>query len=641
MARTRFVLLAALCLVATPSCKKKPAPADAGAAPTAPTKSATTAPTTAAPASWQAALKSADAKVRAEGCEAISPSDHAAPPPELVAVLGDPQPAVRKAATRAVLGFILQNDDTSALPKLLELAEKDADTEVRAEAVRALGALTHRDVVPVFVRLHSSEKDPAIKEEIVASFAKTGDSRALPAVVELLKGASPPAGAFEAVKRVATAAPQELVKLLAHTAAATRRLAAGALGEIGDRSVGGALAKAAADADPEVAAEALGALALLGGPDGVAPILAACDHPNARIKGAAVRALATYRSPEDISADAAFDRIKKVMSGGPAEVRIQAMQALAGAKLKRSIPILRETAGKAAEPMVVRVAAVKALGEIGDATVAAFLTTTLGDKDPDVRTAAAKALGDLGEGAAQAGAALIAAWKRGEADIDARIEIVKALGMVGAKDAAALLKEIGEKDEVPIVRAYAGGALLRLGRTEGATTLRPILTGSKEWEERRAAARLLETRSWRQRKGEKITPEQQALVGAVTGLVTDALKTEKEPLVREVLYRQLMKARGPSALPAQRDGLKERVPFFRIMAAAGLCRNGDTSGCSALVAALDHPESAVRAEAARRCGYYRVQAAEAGLRKASEDPALYVANAARRALSRITELAKN
>ena len=632
------IIMTALVVLGLVACKKNAAPVDAGAPPAkgvtaAPVTAPTTAPGKAL--TWQEAVKSPDATVRAEGLGQIVPGDVPNLPPELLAALGDTVPVVRQAAVRSVLGYILQNSDSSALAKLIELAEKETSPEVRDVVLRSLGAVSHRDVVPALIKLFAAEKDPANREKLLANLAHSGDKRALPLVVEQLKLPNPAPVVFEAARRVANTALPELLKLLADPTPAIRRMATQSLGEIGDRAAAVELAKLAKDKDADVAAEVAHALALLGGADAVNAILELIDHATPRVAQAGIRALTTCRTPEEIPAAKAFEKVLKHLKAGANEVRIEAAQALGAAKLRRAVPMLREISGAVKEPMQVRVAALEALGQIGEASALPALTGLLADQDPDVRTAAGKAIRKLGKDAASASAALQAALKKGEADIDARIEYVKALGAIGAQDAVAALKELGEKDDVPLVRAEAGGSLILLGKLDGVNVLRPVLTGGKDWEERRVAANLLEARKYKDRKDEKVTPEQQALVTGITTLISDALKTEKEPQVREVLYTQLGRAHGPAALAAQREGLKEAVPFFRIMAASGLCRNGEAAGCDLIAQSLDHADASVRAEAARRSGWHTIASSVPGLKKAVDDPVVTVANAARRALKRI------
>ena len=632
-------MLRKLAFVAVPfalaACKKNEAPkAPTTQAPTTAQQPVKPPAPTAGSTNWREGIKSKDAKTRAEAVATISPAEGAAPA-ELVAALADAAPEVRRAAARALSGFFLEYSDAAALPKLLEQVAKEADVGVRGELVRALGALSHRDIVPALVAHLPKEKDAKVRDEIIGIFAKESDKRALPALADLLKDKEPLASAFEAVRRTASTAPPELVKLLAHASPATRKLAVQALGEIGERASVADVIKAASDGDAGVAAEAIAAIALLGGPRGVAVVIAAVDHKDPGVRLAAMRALGNYRSPEDIPADDALPKVLAHLKSDTAEVRIEAAKTLGAMKIKRGIEALQAIASNAKEANTVRMAALESLGAIGNGTGVATLSAALADADADVRTSAAKGVAMLRANGKPATKALMDAWKKGEADIDAQLEIVRTLGAIGAEEAMAMLEEAASKNAVPLVRAEAAGALVRLGNPKGVDFLKPIVLSSQEWQERRAAARLLEARGWKERKAAQGTDKETALSKAVTQLVADAIASEKEPLVRETLYRQLGRARGPEAIPAQRAALTERVPFFRLMGVAGLCANGDQAGCDQIIQAIDSPEAHVRAEAARRARWYNLAGAAPALRKAVDDPVSFVANAARAALNRI------
>jgi HEAT repeat protein len=632
MIRTILTCLA-LAALAAPGCKKQPAPADAGAVakPLTPPPQKPAPVAIQKPLTWREALKSSDPNVRADGVRSIDPSEGSAPPAELVAALGDASPIVRRAAVSASLGYIFQYADHSTLPKLLEMAEKDSDEEVRGAAVRALAATSHRDVVPAFVRLYPAEKSAKVREEMLATIAKEGDRRALPLLVAELQKGDPHALVFEAVRRIETTARPELIKLLESGSDVQKQRAAQALGEIGDAAAAPHLAKALKDTSADTVAAAIQALSMLGAAEPVAAIIALCDHADAKVRQSAIRALGSYRVPDAIPADEAFAKVSARLKGDTSEdVRAEAARTLGAVGLKRGVAPLRETLADAKTPPAVRAAAATALGGVGDASGVPALAAALGDSDERVRTAAAKAIGIIAD--ASGSKALTGAWAK-ETHLDVRLAILASLGRLGGDDAAKLLVDVGQKDSHPLIKAEAGGALLRMGREEGLAILRPILLNAQEWQERRAAAQGLETRGWKERRAAAKKEAAQKLSGAVATLIVEALGKEKEQLVREVLFRQLGRTDGPGAVAEQRKLIGEPVPFFRLMVASGLCRNGDASGCNVLVEALGWPEAAVRFEAARRIGWYRLTGAREGLNKVLEDPVVFVANAARQALA--------
>jgi HEAT repeat protein len=616
MVRSAVPLFLALILASIVACKKTPqAPADAGAvAPRAP-----------APAAWREGLKSTDPNERAKACRSILPTELPASPPELVAALGDSQPVVRKAAIAGILGFILSYADASALSKLLELAEKDPVTDVRAAAVRAIGALSHRDVVSSLAKIFPNEKDEAIRDEMLSTFARLADQRAVPVLLPLLKGKFPPPLTFEALRRIGDAQTvPALLPLLDNESGAVRSRAIQVLGQIGAPAAVPKLVRALLDKDPGVVSEAIKAVAIIGAPEGVAALLKLCDHSDPEVRRRAIHALATYRNPESISLKDALPIVLRHLKTDAPRVRVEAARVLGTMRIFEALPGLQEAA-TATNPREVRVAALDALGQIGDPKALPFLTTSLSDKDPDVRTIAAKAIGSFGKKGASAAPALAAAWKRNERDIDARIEIVRALGRLGAPAATEVLLEAAQKDPVPLVRVEAAGSLLRLGKEEGVAALRPILLGATDWQERRAAAKVLDPTSD---------------VSSISSLLSEALEREGEPLVREELYRKLGQAVGEVSMKFQRKALAEPVPVFRLMAADGLCGNGEPEGCKALIKALADPDASVRSEAAQRVGKLEVQEALDPLRKLAEDPVLWVASEATRAIKKIEAAAK-
>jgi HEAT repeat protein len=598
------------------SCKKKVAPADAGGAAVL---AAADAGSNAAP-DWRAGLKSADAKLRAAACLSVLPVDHPKAPPELVDALGDADPSVRKAALKGVLGFELKYSDASALPALLKRIGQETVADVRVEVVRVVGALAHRDVVPALAAHFPKEKDPLIRDEILTVFGREGDIRALDVLRPLLKEKVPPPSVFEAIRKIGD--PRvipDLQVLLNSPSGAMRSRAVQALGDIGGETVVQLVKKALGDSDPGVVREAIRSAAKVGTAELVSPLLGLVDNADPKIRARAIRALGVYPQPELVPANDAIPRVLKRLEKDDLEVQLEAARVLGRMRVRRALTALTAAAGPSA-PKPLRLAAVEALGQVGDPSVVKPLLAAFGEKERELRFAATRAIGHAGKSARAASSVLREALKKGEADIDLRIAIARALGRIGARGSAAQLLLLGEKDPVPLVRAEAGGALLVLGDVRGLRVLRPILMSSPDWQERRSAARAVPI---------------EARVKGIAALVSEAISKEQEPLVRETLFRKLGDAKGANARQFQRKALKEQIPSFRLMAADGLCGNGDPAGCGVLAGALRDPDAIVRAEAARRLGMLRAKSALAALKAVFDDPVVAVANAARRAVARI------
>jgi len=135
---------------------------------------------------------------------------------------------------------------------------------------------------------------------------------------------------------------------------------------------------------------------------------------------------------------------------------------------------------------VVRWAAAKALGQIGDPQATPALIQALQDKDRDVRRAAAEALGQIGD--RQAIPALIEALK--DEDEGVRRAAAEALEKIGDPQATpALIQALQDKDRD--VRRAAAKALGKIGDRQAVPALIEALKDEDEGV-RRAAAEALE-----------------------------------------------------------------------------------------------------------------------------------------------------
>lgn len=237
-------------------------------------------------------------------------------------------------------------------------ALRDADDEVRREAVGALGQIRAQSAaVPLAEAL--GDKDGEVRAQ--AAFA-LGQIRAETAVAPL-------------------------VAALADTDAEVRQQAVFALGQIRAKTSVEGLIGALRDVNVEVRQQAAFALAQIRDPRSVAPLSTALGDREAEVRQQAVFALGQIRAPEAAGA------LAKALKDTDAEVRQQAAFALGQLRAVEAVPGLIAALGD--ESAEVRQQAAFALGQIRDERAADPLTAALKDKDADVRRQAAFALGQL------------------------------------------------------------------------------------------------------------------------------------------------------------------------------------------------------------------------------------------------------
>jgi HEAT repeat protein len=328
------------------------------------------------------ALRNGDITTRLLGLDLLAarpaPSSFGA----VVALLDDELADVRLRALRALAAMA---DPRASLPVARRLA--DGDRTVRIEAAATLGALGDRRVVPALLRqLDDGMPDP--RAPAVEALGRLGDPAALPglarlaartprddlarratlalgaigtpaAIEVLLALAREPPGADEVrvgLARAGAAAVPRLVRELDVGSPTSARLAAEALGRIGDRRATGALAAVVArGAGARVPAlEALGRLA-----DPVAlPTLA-----------------------------------QVALEGEVPELRAMALEALEATADERALAVVPRALADG-DPTV-RARAARLAGALGAAEAASGLVARLGDADPSVRREAAFALARL------------------------------------------------------------------------------------------------------------------------------------------------------------------------------------------------------------------------------------------------------
>ena len=162
---------------------------------------------------------------------------------------------------------------------------------------------------------------------------------------------------------------------------ARRAAAASALGEFLDTGATPLVMKAAIDSDASVRLAAMGALRRLNDVDSAPTIATALADGDVAVRKAAIDAATHVSGFTDTGAMA------KLVSDPDASVRAKACDALAGFKVKGAVGGLAAVS-KTDPDEEVRIAAVNALGEIGDASGKSAVEAATSDSSSRVRDAA-------------------------------------------------------------------------------------------------------------------------------------------------------------------------------------------------------------------------------------------------------------
>lgn len=188
-------------------------------------------------------------------------------------------------------------------------------------------------------------------------------------------------------------AVQELALALEDPDPSVRRSAARALGEIGDPSAGPALIAALRTPELGIALEVITALGRLGVPEAVRALaeIAGSDEGPERI--AALEALGAIRTPE--AASAVLRVFQRALQNGQEELLEAASLAAGAQRLTEAVDgllgLLQHVSRR------VRLAAIRALGDIGDRRAVPYLAELMRSaQDPTVLTAASFALAQCG-----------------------------------------------------------------------------------------------------------------------------------------------------------------------------------------------------------------------------------------------------
>ncbi len=441
-----------------------------------------------------AALDSDDQPLQLAALEALAASRVAPPAYRLSRLMGER--ALRPAAYRA-LGA---SDDPAAL-ELLADGPSERARSAREASLGAIGQLRSRRGAEALARLAAAVRaaagqDPSVAEGCVAALgseepfvalgalsvlAWVGEARHAPAMARLAdddRYRPLVEEALEALPR-GTELLSHLSQVLPELSPLARVTVHGALAAAGNASSLQALVYGAGDGDPQVQAEAIGALGRLGDARAVGPLAGLLDDELPGVAGVAASALTriAQRSPEGRSAVLMECRARAAASPSAAIFRI-----LGAAGEGEDLRLVR--AGLAGGEVLRRMAAAAAVAALGQRGLlrgehVPELIAALDDQAWPVRAAAARAFVELAQANADrrlgdpedgehpicAGAVRGLYGALTDPEPAVRAAAVEALGACGRAEHAARIAEVAaEAGAPPLVAAAAIHALARLGR---------------------------------------------------------------------------------------------------------------------------------------------------------------------------------
>jgi HEAT repeat protein/beta-lactamase regulating signal transducer with metallopeptidase domain len=233
------------------------------------------------------------AAVRAKIAWALGEIGDARAVEALGAAVRDAEVEVRRNAVEA-LGQI---ESPAAVPMLIP-ALRDADVETRKDAAEALGQLESKDAIEA-LGTASKDANAEVRKEAVEALGQIQDKRALPALttalgdaeVEVRQAAIEAIGQLEDLK----AAPPALIAALRDDNREVRKAAAEAVGQLEDEAAVPALIPLTRDTNTEVKRAAVEALASIGGPRAIEVMAALLKDEDPEIRKLAAEALGKNR----------------------------------------------------------------------------------------------------------------------------------------------------------------------------------------------------------------------------------------------------------------------------------------------------------------------------------------------------------
>jgi HEAT repeat protein len=332
-------------------------------------------------------VRDGDAPLRIEALDVLvahpdAPSSGARFGTTLGVLLGALDDENREVRVRAVRALGATRDARAALPLVERLA--DADRLVQAQAAVALGALGDRRVVPALLReLGADARDRGAAA--IEALGRLGDPAAVPALIQLARRGPLVSAARQALGDLGT--PDAVDALLERPAEGQSELELRvALARAGARAVPRLVQelRTGTAAGARLAADVLGRI----GDRRATPALVAAVERHAPAEPAALEALERLADPAAVPA-----LCRAATEETVADLRVAALVALGAVGDDRALVVLPRALSDA--DAAIRVAAVGTARALGGPSVAAWLTPRLGDADGDVRRVAALALARL------------------------------------------------------------------------------------------------------------------------------------------------------------------------------------------------------------------------------------------------------
>lgn len=303
----------------------------------------------------------------------------------------DAAPEVRRAVVRA-LGELGDGRATNALI----LALRDLSAEVRVDALSSLGALGDPSAVPALTPMTDPQQPPEVRRAALLALGRVGTPKAMEILVKALDRDEPGAGKAPAKDALVRAGSKAIPVLLGVVAAPPSEhaasFAAEALGQLGAKEAREPLV-AALRKGVLPAPAALRALRGLGDPAALQAVLELVADRSATVRQEARTTLDTLLS-QKISQGQAVDPLAAALADTkmPVAERAALVRLLGRTRSPRAAKIVAPLASSAA----LRLAAVDALGLLGEASDTKPLLTALDDDDPVLRAHAGAALAQAG-----------------------------------------------------------------------------------------------------------------------------------------------------------------------------------------------------------------------------------------------------